>query len=152
MTVGAALWGGIAGAFVMAVVYAGFLGLRLTRLDLLRFEGGLVAHERTGMGYLYGAVVQLVWLALLALAYRAIFQQIHAATYVGWGALIGLATGVVFALLLPVLAVANRNVRAGDQETPRFAGIGYGTWTPAALLVAFAVYGTWVGIFLVPGR
>ncbi len=45
MDVAAALWGGIIGAIVAATVYAGFLGLRLTRLDLLRFEGGLLVQR-----------------------------------------------------------------------------------------------------------
>jgi hypothetical protein len=58
--VAAALWGGIIGAIVSVTVYAGFLGLRLTRLDLLRFEGGLLLRERSSMVYIYGAIVQVV--------------------------------------------------------------------------------------------
>jgi hypothetical protein len=145
----AALWGGIVGAIVMATVYAGFLGLRLTRLDLIGFEGGLVTRER-GVRYVYGAVLQVVLGALLALAYRLAFEQIHSATYVGWGALAGLATGVLFVLLLPVLGLANQQVRSGEAPRPGLAGLAYGRWTPVALLVAFAVFGVWVGAFLLP--
>lgn len=150
MDVAAALWGGIIGAIVAATVYAGFLGLRLTRLDLLRFEGGLLLRERTSMVYIYGAVVQVVAGALLGLAYRLVFEQLGSATMVGWGALLGLAQGVLAVLLLPVLGMVNRNVRAGDEPRPGRFGRGYGGLTPVALLVASVVFGTWVGIFLIP--
>jgi hypothetical protein len=95
--VAAALWGGIIGAIVAATVYAGFLGLRLTRLDLLRFEGGLVQRDRSSMVYIYGVTVQIVAGAVLALGYRQVFQQLDSATFVGWGALLGLAQGVASA-------------------------------------------------------
>ena len=117
MDVAAALWGGIIGAIVAATVYAGFLGLRLTRLDLLRFEGGLLQRERSSMVYIYGVVVQVAAGALLA---------------------------------LPLLGMANRNVRAGDEPRPGRFGRAYGGLTPLALLVASVVFGTWVGIVLIP--
>jgi hypothetical protein len=148
--VAAALWGGIIGAIVAATVYAGFLGLRLTRLDLLRFEGGILQRERSSMVYIYGVVVQVVAGALLALGYRQVFQQIDAATYVGWGALLGLAQGVLAVLLLPLFGALNRNVRAGDEPSPGLLGRGYGNLTPVALLAASVVFGTWVGIVLLP--
>jgi hypothetical protein len=148
--VAAALWGGIIGAIVAATVYAGFLGLRLTRLDLLRFEGGLLLRERSSMVYIYGAVVQVVAGALLALAYRLVFERLGSATMVGWGALLGLAQGVLAVLVLPLLGMVNRNVRAGDEPRPGRFGRAYGGLTPVALLVASVVFGTWVGVFLIP--
>jgi len=148
--VAAALWGGIVGAIVMATVYAGFVGLGLTRLDLLRFEGGLLARDTTMMVYIYGAVFQIALGAVLALGYRYAFEQIHSATYVGWGALIGLGQGVLLALALPLLGKLNRNVRAGDDGEPGFAGRRYGRLTPVALLVGCMVFGVWVGAFLLP--
>ena len=150
MDVAAALWGGIIGAIVAATVYAGFLGLRLTRLDLLRFEGGLLQRDRTSMVYIYGATVQVVAGAVLALGYRQVFQQLDSATLVGWGALLGLAQGVLAVLLLPVFGMLNRNVRAGDEPPPGPFGRVYGGLTPLALLVASVVFGTWVGIVLIP--
>ena len=150
MDVAAALWGGIIGAIVAATVYAGFLGLRLTRLDLLRFEGGLLVRDRTNMVYIYGVIVQVVAGALLALVYRQVFEQLGSATMVGWGALLGLAQGVLAVLALPLLGVANRNVRAGDEPRPGRLGRAYGGLTPLALLVASVVFGTWVGIVLIP--
>jgi hypothetical protein len=150
LDVAAALWGGIVGAIVMATVYAGFLGLRLTRLDLLRFEGGLLARDRTAMVYIYGAFFQIALGAVVALAYRYAFDQIHSATYVGWGALIGIAHGVLLALALPLLGKVNRNVRAGDEEEPGLGGRRYGTLTPVALVVGCMVFGIWVGAFLLP--
>ncbi len=150
MDVAAALWGGIIGAIVAATVYAGFLGLRLTRLDLLRFEGGLVLRERSSMIYIYGVVVQLVAGALLALVYRLVFEQLGSATLVGWGALLGLAQGVLAVLALPLLGMVNRNVRAGDEPRPGRFGRAYGGLTPLALVVASVVFGTWVGIVLLP--
>ena len=150
MDVAAALWGGIIGAIVAATVYAGFLGLRLTRLDLLRFEGGLLQRERTSMVYIYGVTVQVVAGALLALVYRQVFEQLGSATMVGWGALLGLAQGVLAVLALPLLGMANRNVRAGDEPRPGRLGRAYGGLTPLALLVASVVFGTWVGIVLIP--
>ena len=145
-----ALWGGIVGAIVMATVYAGFLGLGLTRLDLLRFEGGLLARDTTAMVYIYGAVFQIVLGAVLALGYRYAFEQIHSATYVGWGALIGIAHAALLALALPLLGKVNRNVRAGDEREPGLAGRRYGGLTPVALLVGCMVFGVWVGAFLLP--
>ena len=150
MDIAAALWGGILGAIAAAIVYLGFLGLRLTRFDLLRFEGGLLARERTNMVYIYGVVVKLVLGALLALGYRYAFEQIHSASYVGWGALLGLAQGVLLILFLPLLGIANHNVRNGDDPRPGFAGLGGGRLTPIALLVASVVFGLWVGLVLVP--
>jgi hypothetical protein len=148
--VAAALWAGIIGAIAAATVSIGFLALRLTRFDILRFEGGILLRERTNMVYLYGAVLQIVLGALLALGYRQILQGIHSATYVGWGALLGLAQGVLVLLLLPLLGLVNRNVRAGDERHPGLAGLAYGRFTPLALLVASVVFGTWVGIVLIP--
>ena len=150
MDLAAALWGGIIGAIAAAVVYTGFLALRLTRLDALRFEGGMLLHERTNMVYIYGAVLQVVLGALLALGYRQVLQQIHSATYVGWGALLGLAQGMLVLLLLPLFGLVNRNVRAGDEARPRLAGVAYGRFTPVAVLVASVVFGTWVGLVLLP--
>jgi hypothetical protein len=150
MEISTALWGGIVGAIVMATVYAGFLGLRLTRLDLLRFEGGLLAHDRSPMVYVYGVSVHLVLGALLALAYRLVFEQLDSATFVGWGALLGIAQGLLLLAALPLLGMANRNVRADDEPRPGLAGLGYGRLTPLALLVACVVFGVWVGIFLLP--
>ena len=150
MDVAAALWGGIIGAIVAATVYAGFLGLRLTRLDLLRFEGGLMVRDRTNMVYIYGVIVQVVAGALLALVYRQVFEQLGSATMVGWGALLGVAQGVLAVLALPLLAMANRNIRAGNEPRPGRFGRAYGSLTPLALLVASVVFGTWVGIVLIP--
>ena len=150
MDVAAALWGGIVGAIVMATVYVGFLGLRLTRLDLVRFEGGLLARDSTPMVYIYGAFVHLALGAVLALGYRWIFEQIHSASYVGWGALVGLAHGVLLVLLLPLLGMANRNVRAEAEPEPGLFGRRYGRFTPVSLVVAYVVFGVWVGAFLLP--
>lgn len=150
MDVAAALWGGILGAIAAAIVYVGFLALRWTSFDLLRFQGGLVARERTNMVYLYGAILMLVLGALLGLGYRYIFEQISSASYVGWGALLGLVQGVVALLLLPLLALANRNVRGGDEDRPGFAGLAAGRLTPVAVVVASVVFGIWVGLLLVP--
>jgi len=150
LDVAAALWGGIFGAIASAVVYLGFLALNWTRFDVLRFEGGLLARERTNMVYVYGVVVNLVAGALLALGYRYVFQQIHSASFVGWGALLGLVQGVVALLLLPALGLVNHNVRNGDDERPGFAGLGGGLLTPVAVLVASVVFGLWVGLVLVP--
>lgn len=150
MDMAAALWGGILGAIAAAIVYTAFLALHFTRFDLIRFEGGLLARDRTNMVYLYGIVVSLVGGALLALLYRFVFQQIHSASYVGWGALLGLVQGVVALLLLPALGFVNHNVRNGDEESPGFVGLRAGALTPVAVLVASVVFGLWVGLVLVP--
>jgi len=148
--VAAALWAGIIGAIAAATVSVGFLALRWTRLDVLRFEGGMLLHERTNMVYVYGGVLQIALGALLALAYRQVLQQVHSATFVGWGALLGLAQGVLVVLLLPLLGLVNRNIRAGDEARPGLLGVAYGRLTPIAVLLASVVFGTWVGIVLLP--
>ncbi len=150
MDVAAALWGGILGAIAMAVVYAGFLALRLTRFDLVRFEGGLVSRERSPMVYVYGGMLHLVLGVLLALAYRYVFEQLTAATYVGWGALLGLATGIALALALPLAGVANQQVRSGAEPPPGFAGRAYGGLTPLLVVAAWVVFGVWVGLAILP--
>ena len=150
MDIAAALWGGIFGAIAAAVVYVGFLALHWTRFDLLRFEGGLLARERSNMVYVYGAVVQVVLGAALALGYRDAFQHIGSASYVGWGALLGLAQGVLLLLVLPALGFVNHNVRSGDDERPGFAGLAGGRLTPVAVLAASVVFGLWIGLVLLP--
>ena len=147
MDVATALWGGIAGAIAMTMVYVGFLGLRLTRLDLLRFQGNLVSGERSAVVYVYGMIVQLVLGALTALLYRLVFLQLDSATFVGWGALLGLVHGLLAALLLPLAA---RGARAGVAERPGLGGVAYGRATPLALVAAHVVFGVWVGLFLLP--
>jgi len=146
----AALWGGIIGAIAAVLVYLGFLALGWTRLDLLRFEGGLLMRERTGMVYVYGGVLQVVAGCVLALVYRQLFEHLGSASFVGWGALFGLTQGVLVLLLLPLLGLVNRNIRAGDEPRPRFAGSGYGQLTPVAVLVASVVFGLWVGLVMLP--
>jgi hypothetical protein len=148
--VAAALWGGIVGAIVMATVYVGFLGLGLTRLDLLRFEGGLLARDSSAMIYIYGAFFHLTLGAVVALGYRWIFEQIDSASFVGWGALIGLAHGVLLSLLLPLLGLANRNIRAEAEPEPGPLGRRYGSLTPLTVVAACVVFGVWVGAFLLP--
>ena len=134
MDVAAALWGGIAGAVALVAVYIGFYGLRLTRLDLVGFEGGLVTADRGPIRYVY----------------RWVFEQVDASTYVGWGALLGLAHGLLAALLLPVAARLNRHVRSGEIQGPGFAGLAYGRLTPLAIVAADVVFGLWVGLVLLP--
>jgi hypothetical protein len=67
--------------------------------------------------------------------------------YLGWPLIVVLVLAV---LLLPVLGMLNRNVRAGDEPPPGPLGRAYGRLTPLALLVASVVFGTWVGIVLLP--
>jgi hypothetical protein len=57
---------------------------------------------------------------------------------------------VLALLLLPLFGAVNRNVRAGDEQPPGLGGRAYGGLTPLALLTASVVFGTWVGIVLLP--
>jgi hypothetical protein len=148
--VAAALWGGIAGAIAMALVDAGFVGLRLTRFDLLRFTGGFLGTER-GIVYIYGGIVQLVLGVLAGLGIGfALHELVGSATYVPWGLLFGLAVGLVTLLVLPVLAKGNREVRSGAARNPGLFGRAYGPVTAVAILTGFAVFGLWVGAILLP--
>lgn len=150
MNVAAALWGGIVGAIAMALVYAGFLGLRLTRFDLLRFAGGFLGAER-GIVYVYGAIVQIVLGSFvgLGIAY-GLDRLVGSATYVFWGLLFGLAVGLLTLLLLPALARLNREVRSGATRNPGLFGRAYGPVTAVAVLTAFGVFGLWIGSFMLP--
>jgi hypothetical protein len=56
---------------------------------------------------------------VLALGYRQVFQQLDSATFVGWGALLGLAQGVLAVLLLPVFGMLNRNVARRRRAAAR---------------------------------
>jgi hypothetical protein len=149
--VAAALWGGIAGAIAMALVYTGFVGLRLTRFDLLRFAGGFLGAER-GIVHVYGGIVQVVLGVLVGLGIGfALDKLVGSATYVPWGLLFGLGVGLVTLLILPVIAKANREVRSGAVRNPGLFGRAYGPVTAVAVLTAFAVFGLWVGAILLPG-
>jgi hypothetical protein len=150
VNVATALWGGIVGMLALVVVYLGFLALRLTRFDFVRFWGRLVSGERSSLAYTYGVIVLLVLGALIGLLYRLAFQQIDSATYVGWGALLGLAHGVLMLLVLPLLGLADRSVRDGTLQRPGLAVMAYGRLTPIAILAVHVVYGVWVGSFLMP--
>jgi hypothetical protein len=148
--VAAALWGGIAGAIAMGLVYLGFLGLRLTRFDLLRFAGGFLGAER-GIVYIYGVIVQVVLGALVGLGLAfALDKLVGSATYVGWGLLFGLAVGLVTLVLLPLLGRLNREVRTGALRNPGLFGRAYGPLTSVAVLVAFGVFGLWIGSVMLP--
>lgn len=150
MDVGTAMWGGIAGAVMMVLVYWGFMGAGATRLDLLRLEGGIVTAERGPVLYIYGAILQLVLGVVAGLAYGFVLDQTGSASYVGWGALLGLAHGILVAVLLPLIARGNREVRGGTLAAPGLAGRAYGRLTPLALLLAFTVFGVWIGSLLLP--
>jgi hypothetical protein len=52
--------------------------------------------------------------------------------------------------LLPLLGRANREVRGGALPAPGLAGRAYGALTPVALLLAFVVFGIWVGLVVLP--
>jgi len=149
--VAAAVWGGIAGAIAMALVYLGFFGLRVTRFNLLRFVGGFLGSER-GIVYVYGGIVQVLLGAVVGLGLGfALDKLVGSATYVGWGLLFGLAVGLVTLLLLPALAALNQEVRSGALRNPGLFGRAYGPGTAVAVLAAFAVFGLWVGSILLPG-
>jgi len=149
--VAAAVWGGIAGAIAMALVYLGFLGLRWTRFDLLRFVGGFLAGDR-GVVYIYGVVVQLALGALVGAGLGlALDRFVGSATYVFWGLLGGLVVGLLTLLLLPLLGRLNQEVRGGAQPNPGLFGLAHGSLTPVAVLSGFAVFGLWVGAILLPG-
>ena len=150
MDVAAALWGGIVGAIAMTLVYVGFIGLRVTRFDLLRFAGGFLGAER-GIVYVYGVIVQVVLGALVGagLAF-ALDKLVGSATYVGWSLLLGLGVGLLTLLLLPLLGRLNREVRMGTLRNPGLFGRAYGPATALAVLVAFGVFGLWIGSVMLP--
>jgi hypothetical protein len=148
--VATAIWGGIVGTIALVAVYGGFLATRLTRLDLVRFQGHAISQEHSSLVYVYGAIFQLVLAAAFSVGYYYIFKQIDSATYAGWGALLGLAQGVLVALLLPLLGQADRGVREGAIKAPGIGGVRYGRLTPLALLAANLVFGVWVGLFVLP--
>lgn len=151
MDVATAIWGGIAGTIALIAVYGGFLATRLTRLDLVRFQGHAISQERSSLVYVYGTILQFALATAFSIGYYYIFKQIDSATYAGWGALLGLANGVlVAAVLLPLLGLADRGVREGAVQQPGIGGIRYGRLTPVAIIAAYLVFGVWVGLFVLP--
>jgi hypothetical protein len=78
--VATAIWGGIFGTIAMVAVYGGFLATRLTRLDLVRFQGHAISQERSSLVYVYGTIFQLVLAVIFSVGYFYVFRQIDSTT------------------------------------------------------------------------
>ncbi len=150
MDYGAALWAGIAGSLAILAIHLGFVGAGLTRLGLVRIQGGLVGGDEPPLVYVYGLIVHLAAGTLVALLYNLAFTQLPGNTYVGWGALLGLVHGLLALVIIQFAGRRSRPVRLGRLAAPGFGGRAYGRMTPLALVVAHVAYGVWVGALILP--
>lgn len=156
MSVWAALAGGFVGTLVLTTVLRSASELHLTRMDLPFLLGTVVTGDRT-KAKLFGYVAHFVMGQIFTLGYLALFAAVDRHDW--WlGTLFGLGHGVVAGtvvvnLLLPVVhpRMGTWLSDAGSVallEPPGFLLRNYGVQTPIVAMVAHALYGTIIALFL----
>jgi hypothetical protein len=129
----------------------------LSRMDIPLMLGTIFAED-PDRARVVGIVAHLAVGQLFALLYVAAFSLLDSATW--WlGLTFGLAHGV-FALVLivpflpavhPRMASERSGLRSSAVlEPPGLLALNYGRETPAATLVAHAVYGVLLGVLITP--
>ena len=119
---------------------------------------GTVITGRPEQARTAGLLVHLVNGQVFALLYASAFASIGYATWwlgVTFGILHGLAALVVIVPFLPGVHPRMTSERAGPSltaalEPPGLFALNYGVQTPAVALVAHAIYGLILGMFLGP--
>jgi hypothetical protein len=144
--VGIAVWAGIVGAAAMLVVIYGGLAMGMTRMDLLRTLGTMIApHASTSTIFAVGALVHAMMGAAFGLAHAGIITGLDPSTSgaaTGLGLLIGLVHGLAVTLVLPtMLTMAHPLVRHGDVARPGAMLTGFGTMTPMGVVAAHGMFG-----------
>jgi len=143
---GIAVWAGIVGAAAMLVVIYGGMAIGMTRMDLLRTLGTMVApHASTSTIYAVGALVHAMMAAAFGLVHAGLMTGFDPSTRgsaAGLGLVIGLVHGVAVTLILPaMLTMAHPLVRHGDIARPGTMLTGFGTMTPMGVVAAHGVFG-----------
>ncbi len=147
---GAAILAGLIGGIAfLVVVYMG-LGIGMTRMDLLRMLGTMMAPKSSSAGaYVLGFVIHMMLSAAFGLAHAGILTALDVATVgsaAAWDLLIGAVHGAAVLIALPImLDMAHPLVRRGELERPGVALMGFGTMTPVGSLMAHVVFGLVTG-------
>ena len=144
-------WGLIATAVLTALSFAA-QNLGWSRLNFPMLLGTMFTGERAAANVL-GFVLYLLVGWVISFLYYLLFALVGGA---GW--LVGLVAGLVHGLLLltvglPLLPYVHPRVASEFDgpdavrrlEPPGFLALHYGTRTPAALLLAYAIYGAVLG-------
>lgn len=147
---GSAIIAGLIGGLAfLVVVYAG-LGVGMTRMNLLRMLGTMMAPRAPeGAAYAIGFVIHMMLSAAFGLVHAGILTSIGVTSVgqaAGWDLVIGAVHGVAILVAMPVmLTMAHPLVRGGTLEAPGVALIGYGSMTPVGSLMAHAAFGLVAG-------
>lgn len=154
MSVGSiVLWGFIATA-VLTTTMSLSQGLGLSRMSI-PFMLGTMFTDNRDLASVLGFMMHFVNGWLLALAYAAVFEALHRATWL-WGAALGTAHCLfVLGALMPIFPAVHPRMateRQGPEPTralepPGFMALNYGRNTPLTTLLAHLLYGAILGAF-----
>lgn len=147
---GAAILAGLIGGLAfLLVVYMG-LGVGMTRMNLLRMLGTMMAPGASGGStYAIGFAIHMMLSAVFGLVHAGILTALDVATVgsaAAWDLLIAAVHGAAVLVLMPMmLDMAHPLVRRGELERPGIALVGYGSMTPAGSLAAHVAFGLVTG-------
>lgn len=147
---GAAILAGIVGAIAMlAIIYCG-RAIGMTRMDLLRTLGTMVAPRASSTkAYAIGTMMHLMMGAAFGLVHAGVLTVLDPSTdggAIALGLVIGLVHGLIVTMAMPmVLTMAHPLVRDGEIELPGVMLTGFGSMTPAGVMMAHAVFGLVAG-------
>lgn len=148
---------GFAATLALTVTMAGAQMAGLSRMDI-PFMLGTMVSGKPDTARVIGFFVHLASGQLFALFYAAAFAQLGRDPWwlgAGFGAFHGLVALMVIVPLLPGVHSRMASERAGPEltamlEPPGFLGLNYGRETAVVALVAHAIYGALLAMFLTP--
>ncbi len=151
---GAAILAGIVGAIAMLGIIYGGRAMGMTRMDLLRTLGTMVAPRASSTTtYAIGTMMHLMMGAAFGLVHAGILTGLDPSTDAGataLGLVIGLVHGLIVTMAMPMmLTMAHPLVRNGEIEPPGVMLTGFGSMTPAGVTMAHAVFGLVAGAIYV---
>lgn len=151
---GTAILAGLVGAVAMLVVIYGGKAMGMTRMDLLKTLGTMVAPKAaTNVVYAIGAMMHLMMGAVFGLVHAGLLHAVDPSSdgaAAGFGALFGGVHGMIVAFMLPVmLTMMHPLVRSGHMPAPGVAMTKLGTMTPMGIVMAHIVFGLVTGAIYV---
>lgn len=156
MTIWAALAGGFAGTLVLTTVLRTASELHLTRMDLPFLLGTVISADRARAKTI-GYAAHFVFGLVFSVGYWALFLAVDRHDW--WlGTAFGLGQGIFAGTALINVLLPLVHPRMGTPlsdvgstallEPPGFMARNYGVQTPAVSLIAHALYGTIIALFL----
>lgn len=145
-----AIWTGVTGAAAMLVVIYAGRATGMTSMDLLRTLGTMINPTGSaGAVYATGLMIHLMMGAAFGLVHAGLIHAADPST-TGAATLLGIAFGaahgvIVTAMMPPMLTMAHPLVRTHEMPAPRTMMTGFGTMTPAGMVMAHIVFGLVAG-------